>query len=386
MQEGSIICAQGNKTLYYDNNLKILYVFGIRDNSNLYLINGSKQTEIKPFQSIAHTYAHLYNIITDSLYLVANGPNCTIFGNKSNYDNYFFGSNLYARIFMSIPSYNWPHYSCSRTHIAVLHGHPDPDEGEPYWLLVINTDPDSQQTSHDDIKEAFRLPTSEDDSYEIFCGNNCTFFLHEDGRIFQIMLHKYLQQKGYSCPILPEKFNNEIPEDQPKPKKIVSGDEHVMILYDDGTFDGFGTNSQGQIPSNSHSAFKREGGYKIGVKDIACGNKHTLFLLDNGKVVGFGSDTYGQDKSYFPRPDDRVYQIACGNEHSLALLSNDMIGWGRNEENQLGKMYFIIRSNLLYYNISNFAKSLLKKQQSKGGSKKNSQYIKKISKKLKIKN
>ncbi len=82
MTDNSFICAQGNKTMYYEQSEKRLYVFGNNDNCNLYKIVWNDKLArddymiVPPYVSKIHPNASLYEI-PDRLYLTASGPNCS---------------------------------------------------------------------------------------------------------------------------------------------------------------------------------------------------------------------------------------------------------------------------------------------------------------------
>jgi hypothetical protein len=389
--ERTFICAQGNKTIYYKQLEKTLYVFGSNDGCELYKLvyDGIKARYdyiIVPPSAI-HPNARLYEIDA-TVWLRANGPNCSLFECPWGVGKgmYFYGSLQYLKQFLKV--YNkaafYKHMSCSRTHSAIYNGDLDWENARE-CIMEFNEHNESVETPFlEDI-----LPSRDGTNCQLFCGINCTFIIASNGSIYQKILDDSLQDRSLGIIYLPERFKSAPPDGSPKPIKIVCGNQHVMVLFDDGSFYGFGNDTQGQIPTYSHPLFKRHGGYKIPVEDIACGDEHTLFLLDDGKVVGFGNNNYLQNYSYIPRVGNRVTEIACGNQHSIALVNNeDVMGWGRNTENQLGNVQQFINGNKLFYYINIYATKLLldkKKQSSKGGSikKKNLKYKKKISKKLK---
>ncbi|MCX8480869.1 MAG: hypothetical protein ORN58_03025, partial [Sediminibacterium sp.] len=67
------------------------------------------------------------------------------------------------------------------------------------------------------------------------------------------------------------------------------------------------------------------------VKAVGGGN-HSIALLSNGSVIGWGKN----DSNQVNIPNlHNVVDIAAGSNHSLALLSNgSVLGWGRNDNNQ----------------------------------------------------
>ena len=452
-RDDSFICAQANKTILYNKETKSLYVFGhavpavpaVRDDP---FLSRRTVTSSSPPQTAQHQLCHikkepkqpkvvssilnptninnhvfpncsLFKIDTSHFKLEASGPNCSYFSFGS--DIYLFASRLYIRqcakvvekmyiaqtekemTQSAIDEMDGKHrrgvfreqISCSRTHSSILYEttegmHPirvgSTSESASIRLIQFNEKGVGVEIKLDDINN--------DHKWEIFCGINCTFIIH-NGVIIEIPLDKNLiSDTDRDISSLPARFRTT--PGKKKPIKIVCGGAHNMVLYDDGSFDGWGDNSVNQIPSIANSIFNPKSKPKLRVTDLVCGNQHTLCLLENGQVAGFGDSTFSQKNDYFPRSLSRVIQIACGDNHSLALLDNrDVMGWGNNTQNQLGNIEIKINGTLIFYYINRYAKSIedsieeeLKKQsRGRGGSKKKkkSQNKKKISKKLKIK-
>ena len=86
------------------------------------------------------------------------------------------------------------------------------------------------------------------------------------------------------------------------------------------------------------------------IVDVSCGNQHSLLLTDQGQVYAFGRNMDGQlginsrKESKLPTlvtalSDDIVCQIACGGDYSLALCeSGTVFAWGNNGAGQCGKI------------------------------------------------
>ncbi|KAI8833310.1 regulator of chromosome condensation 1/beta-lactamase-inhibitor protein II [Chytriomyces cf. hyalinus JEL632] len=127
-----------------------------------------------------------------------------------------------------------------------------------------------------------------------------------------------------------------------------------------GVVYGFGSNAFGQLgngttqdahtisestvlDSNSHLAYRDDS-----VKAVACGANHSLLLTQNGTVYGAGSNSHGQlgqssepTQSMFKKlslPHDTVFEtIACGWNHSFGIDSSGAIwAFGDNSYGQLG--------------------------------------------------
>jgi hypothetical protein len=227
---------------------------------------------------------------------------------------------------------------------------------------------------------------------KITCGLNCTFFLLPNGVIYKKDLLATARTEEGELPNVPEIFRTPPAQGQPKPVKIVCGHNHVMVLLDDGTVDGWGDNSRNQIPHKNNPIFFNTHNHmktRIRVTDIACGENHTLVLLETGNVFGFGSPSHGQSQNYIP-PSQRVMQIACGGNHSLALLDNGtVIGWGDNSYGQLGDINLTPREHHPFFDVSQCVKQNSPPKGasgSTGGSLLKQKYLKYKQKYLELKN
>lgn len=106
---------------------------------------------------------------------------------------------------------------------------------------------------------------------------------------------------------------------------IAAGNNHLLMVWADGTVSAEGSNDQGQIDVPEDLS---------GVTAVAAGSFHSLALKSDGTVVQWG-------QTYSPRPtmptvSQRVTAIAAGNDHSLALLADGtVVTWGENDAGQL---------------------------------------------------
>jgi hypothetical protein len=412
-RDDSFICAQANITIYYNSKNKSLYVFGHNDTYRFCHITQSsgrdtvvQDTIVNPAFKQSHSFRNcsLFKFKIDSkLKFEASGPNCSYFSYGSQI--YLFASASYIAQLkkaverMYVPQTESEKYksaddgwlglyrddvlreqiSCSRTHSAIL------------YETSIQGDLRLIQFNERGVgSEQYLGIFNKENKWKIFCGINCTYVIHNDIiKVIPLDAALITSTSDKSVSLLPDRFIKGVRRDK-KIIKIVCGGNHNMVLYDDGSFDGWGDDSVGQIPKITDPKFQRPGP-TLRVTDIVCGNQHTLLLLENGQVFGFGNNTFLQNYDYFPRAPSKVIQIACGDNHSLALLNNEeLMGWGRTLENQLGNIKKLLTKNLLiFFEIHTYAKYLedawTRLNSSKGGSikKKNLKYKKKISKKLK---
>jgi alpha-tubulin suppressor-like RCC1 family protein len=132
--------------------------------------------------------------------------------------------------------------------------------------------------------------------------------------------------------------------------QIVGGNGNCMAIKSDGTVVGWGSNSSGKCmgtDSNGSPIYSTPNGQPVklagqlltGVRQISCGNNYTLVLKNDGTVVGWGSNGSGQclgtstvngESPITTTPNGQpaqllgkvlsgVTQIAAGSDHTIAL-------------------------------------------------------------------
>ena len=140
------------------------------------------------------------------------------------------------------------------------------------------------------------------------------------------------------------------------PKPAIAGTvgfEFTLILLEDGTVWGCGSNEFGELGLGSKVDFTNVPDKGNGLKNIqglASGYKFSIFLDDDNIVYGTGGNIYGQqcfftqgEPATDPTPDilsdvkGTVIQIAANRESSYFLLDDGTaVSCGRNDEGQLG--------------------------------------------------
>ena len=130
-------------------------------------------------------------------------------------------------------------------------------------------------------------------------------------------------------------------------KSVCCGDEHTIILKNDGTLWGCGDNTHGELgleDIHSINRFKMINTNPGNIKSIHCGDSHTLILQNDGMLWGCGKNSSGElglgdtnDRHIFTKITNNVKSACCGNNHTF-IIKNDGTLWacGLNNHNQLG--------------------------------------------------
>jgi len=137
--------------------------------------------------------------------------------------------------------------------------------------------------------------------------------------------------------------------------KISGGEEHTILLTNDGSVWGWGDNSSGQIGDNTtvDKDIPTQVSNLNNITSIACGRYHTIAIKNDGTVWGWGSNGAKQiqdttafqflkpvlikhSQSYL-HPETNYLQIAAGSHFTLALQKDGYLHTlGDNSSNQLG--------------------------------------------------
>ena len=133
-------------------------------------------------------------------------------------------------------------------------------------------------------------------------------------------------------------------------KAVVTGAYHSMVLRQDGSVWGTGSNGFGQLGMDlrlvydeNHLRFYRV--IARDVKAVAAGAFHSLVLMQNGSVWATGRNMFGQlgdgsretQTAFTEVVTDGAHAVAAGHSHSI-ILSQDSSVWaaGSNVHGQLG--------------------------------------------------
>jgi alpha-tubulin suppressor-like RCC1 family protein len=203
--------------------------------------------------------------------------------------------------------------------------------------------------------QVIRLPNQdEEEVISIVAGEDhtivsCTNSLYSfgDNTFGQLGLGKVSSSR---TEVTPQRIN------LPPAQHIAAGHAHTIVSCSNQLY-GFGSNTQGELglgdkinktPLPLRIILPEEGK----IKSIAAGNNHTLVLYENGQLWGFGDNSEGElglgDISAQRTPrriilpkGETVMSIATGRRHTLALCKNSenstiLYGFGVNSEGQLG--------------------------------------------------
>ena len=194
---------------------------------------------------------------------------------------------------------------------------------------------------------------------KIACGNSHTIVLLDDGTVYGCGINDWGQlgngNTDSQTSLVPMILTEKIPPGK-KVVNIACGDQYTIVLLEDGTVYGCGRNDNGQLGNNSQTESltlvpmiltkKIPPGKKV--VNIACGDQHTIVLLDDGTVYGCGTNNIGQlgignrntpKKTLVPMElsGKKVVNIACGYDYTIVLLDDKTVyGCGYNEDGQLG--------------------------------------------------
>lgn len=138
-----------------------------------------------------------------------------------------------------------------------------------------------------------------------------------------------------------------------KPANISCGDEHSVLVTENGKLYVFGSNMYGQLGIGSENVISTPRYVKAlrseKVKLTACGRNHTLICTVQGKVYSSGWNSEGQlglgdtterasfHEIPFFNSQYKIKQLSAGSNTSAALtVDGKLFMWGENSEGQLG--------------------------------------------------
>ena len=183
---------------------------------------------------------------------------------------------------------------------------------------------------------------------QIACGNNNSFILKNDGSLWacgrnnngQFGLGDDTDHKSTFIYI------------SKNVKQIACGHNHTFIIKDDGTMWSCGYNGNGQLglgDTTDRNIFTQvTANINNDVVQIACGEQHTLILKNDGSLWACGYNGNGQlglgdtdNRNTFTKVinnvDNDIKFVTCGYQHTVIIKTDDSV-WscGNNQRGQLG--------------------------------------------------
>jgi alpha-tubulin suppressor-like RCC1 family protein len=109
--------------------------------------------------------------------------------------------------------------------------------------------------------------------------------------------------------------------------RVAIGYNHNLIILNDGTVTGWGSNSDGKLNIPSSIQEKTIGVY--------AGSDYSFAILNSGIITGWGSNSYNKLDVPLQIVNSGL-ALSCGKNHVLAILKNGQItGWGDNSFGQI---------------------------------------------------
>jgi alpha-tubulin suppressor-like RCC1 family protein len=158
-------------------------------------------------------------------------------------------------------------------------------------------------------------------------------------------------------------------------KSVSCGYYHTFILKNDNTLWGTGKNKEGQLGlgnTNNQNTFvqllEQDTPAKLlrrpidNIKSVSCGSMHSLILKNDNTLWGTGSNNCGQlgfvhiekQHTFVQLYIDNIKSVSCGSDHSL-ILKNDNTLWGTGSNNcgQLGFCHIEKQHTFVQLHINN---------------------------------
>ena len=190
-----------------------------------------------------------------------------------------------------------------------------------------------------------QITTNTNDVKSVCCGFYYTLMLKNDGTLWGCGANNY-GQLGLGDTTDRKTFT----QVTTNVKSVYCGDYYTIILKNDGTLWGCGYNGYGQLglrDNANRTTFTQITTNADNVKSVYCGSEHTIILKNDGTLWGCGTNSSGQlglentsYKSTFTIigiNSGNIRKIYCGYNHTL-ILKNDGTLWGcgDNSKGQLG--------------------------------------------------
>ena len=148
---------------------------------------------------------------------------------------------------------------------------------------------------HTSRKTFTQIATNIDDIKSVYCGGGYTLILKNDGTLWGSGNNEY-GQLGLGDTTNRNVFT-QITTNTDNIKSIYYGYYYTLILKNDNTLWGCGVNSSGQLgleDKNNITTFTMINSNPGNIKSIYCGINHTLILQNDGTLYGCGTNSNGQ--------------------------------------------------------------------------------------------
>ena len=193
-----------------------------------------------------------------------------------------------------------------------------------------------------------QITANSDNIKSVYCGWGHTLILKNDGTLWSCGYNKY-GQLGLGDTNNRNTFT-QITTNADNIKSIYRGENHTLILENDGTLWGCGCNDYGQLglgDGSNRTTFTQITANSDNIKSVYCGWNHTFMLKNDGTLWGCGDNSSGQlglgdttNRTTFTQittNTDDIKQIYCGGAYTFILKNNGTLwvcGW--NNVGQLG--------------------------------------------------
>ena len=228
---------------------------------------------------------------------------------------------------------------CGRDHSFILK-----NDGT-LWGCGMNSSGQLGLGNTNEIHKFTQITTNTDNIKSVYCGEYYTIILKNDGTIWGCGHNQY-GQLGLGDTSYRYTFTK-ITTNADNVKSVSCGANHTLILKNDGTLWSCGYGGNGRLglgDENSRTTFTIINSNPGNIKSICCGTYHTLILKNDDTLWGCGSNGSGQlglgstnSSNVFTKITNNVKLADCGYEHTV-ILKNDGTLWGcgTNDSGQLG--------------------------------------------------
>ena len=193
-----------------------------------------------------------------------------------------------------------------------------------------------------------QITTNTNDIKSVYCGENYTIMLKNNGTLWSCGLNNY-GQLGLGNTTNRTTFT-QITTNADDIKSVYCGENYTIILENDSTLWGTGYNGNGELglgSSTNKTIFTQITTNTNDIKEVYCGFHHTIIIKNDDTLWSCGYNEYGQlglgdtnNRNIFTHIDtntDDIKEVYCSNYHNV-ILKNDGTLWGagRNYSGQLG--------------------------------------------------